>query len=894
MDKYVMLLSFCPRLSECLDDFRPLEKVKQIYDGLRGISCDESPRVSAFPACSLSGYPSGQRWFFAIQAVHGFGQYCSSDWEEGRASQPKGDREEESPSAWQLCHSSLQDQGREGETQDEQSALAELFEEAAEGLHLLSDKLPPPGKALVDVLVLCGSPPPTSLRDLLPLMGALKHMECWHSAKITLVTPHAEGWQTVAASLGATVVGPAEMDSCIDHKEQWRGALLIREKKCASELRFGGFSLRTAVGDGPTRCSSSGPAAQRLQPEVFHYYRNVLDLMQMVSLKELPDFLLSNTEFQLRMSGKSKKCKLLLDQLSSLRGEVGALFCLSCVVTPMAQPVASQLSSQRWRDTLAKRPSSLPVPEVEVKGEGAHYFLLVQGSEEGGGGACRARMLHSANQINGAAAVATVNGLLREKSLLSSGKTEGRLLDSLPCFRRDDVRQASRAQTLVLKECLKRRVDAHSTATIPVSLIKTLLNRAAEQYLRLTTDPSPPEDQQGSVTTTPESRRGAGQPSEWPERSVLRNVENLRRRRQKNRFGPLSAPGSSDSLLGPKDASQRVSAALLDAKELLKHFSADGTPAGELQPLVVCRGSNAFQMSPDLSPGRASQLPFSKASASNYHGIEFCLDQQQLSALDRDLGFVRLQSRLVRFETQTTCSKEPLPFALSPAPLGPAPSPAVASEPGSVPDGEALLQLQNAHVARLKRRSREADAAAALGGPRKRLVKSESSDSLCSQSSSSSGTRPSVRSLRQQPIRSQSASTLPSSLAPPPSRPSSGQPPAAPADTTGPDHQGPLQVHSQEQQAKESRSQKHHRMLMEVVAKTLEAHGVTAKHPCFSACSKRLFEISKFYLKDLKTSRGLHDEMKKAAKSNAKQVGLPSLPGLVPVALSLSRPYAAL
>ncbi|CAL8337014.1 unnamed protein product [Gadus morhua 'NCC'] len=872
MDKYVMLLSFCPRLSECLDDFRPLEKVKQIYDGLRGISCDESPRVSAFPACSLSGYPSGQRWFFAIQAVHGFGQYCSSDWEEGRASQPKGDREEESPSAWQLCHSSLQDQGREGETQDEQSALAELFEEAAEGLHLLSDKLPPPGKALVDVLVLCGSPPPTSLRDLLPLMGALKHMECWHSAKITLVTPHAEGWQTVAASLSATVVGPAEMDSCIDHKEQWRGALLIREKKCASELRFGGFSLRTAEGDGPTRCSSSGPAAQRLQPEVFHYYRNVLDLMQMVSLKELPDFLLSNTEFQLRMSGKSKKCKLLLDQLSSLRGEVGALFCLSCVVTPMAQPVASQLSSQRWRDTLAKRPSSLPVPEVEVKGEGAHYFLLVQGSEEGGGGACRARMLHSANQINGAAAVATVNGLLREKSLLSSGKTEGRLLDSLPCFRRDDVRQASRAQTLVLKECLKRRVDAHSTATIPVSLIKTLLNRAAEQYLRVTTDPSPPEDQQGSVTTTPESRRGAGQPSEWPERSVLRNVENLRRRRQKNRFGPLSAPGSSDSLLGPKDASQRVSAALLDAKELLKHFSADGTPAGELQPLVVCRGSNAFQMSPDLSPGRASQLPFSKASASNYHGIEFCLDQQQLSALDRDLGFVRLQSRLVRFETQTTCSKEPLPFALSPAPLGPAPSPAVASEPGSVPDGEALLQLQNAHVARLKRRSREADAAAALGGPRKRLVKSESSDSLCSQSSSSSGTRPSVRSLRQQPIRSQSASTLPSSLAPPSSRPSSGQPPAAPADTTGPDHQGPLQVHSQEQQAKESRSQKHHRMLKEVVAKTLEAHGVTAKHPCFSACSKRLFEISKFYLKDLKTSRGLHDEMKKAAKSNAKQV----------------------
>lgn len=79
----------------------------------------------------------------------------------------------------------------------------------------------------------------------------------------------------------------------------------------------------------------------------------------------------------------------------------------------------------------------------------------------------------------------------------------------------------------------------------------------------------------------------------------------------------------------------------------------------------------------------------------------FCLDNQR--SLDRDQAFVRLQSRLIRYETQTTCSKEPcaLPFALSPAP-----SPAVMSEPGSVPDGETL---QNNDVARLKRRSWEAD-----------------------------------------------------------------------------------------------------------------------------------------------------------------------------------------
>lgn len=38
-------------------------------------------------------------------------------------------------------------------------------------------------------------------------------------------------------------------------------------------------------------------------------------------------------------------------------------------------------------------------------------------------------------------------------------------------------------------------------------------------------------------------------------------------------------------------------------------------------------------------------------------------------------------------------------------------------------------------------------------------------------------------------------------------------------------------------------------MLLEVVAKTLKHHGISAEHECFKACSKRLFDISKFYLK---------------------------------------------
>lgn len=61
-------------------------------------------------------------------------------------------------------------------------------------------------------------------------------------------------------------------------------------------------------------------------------------------------------------------------------------------------------------------------------------------------------------------------------------------------------------------------------------------------------------------------------------------------------------------------------------------------------------------------------------------------------------------------------------------------------------------------------------------------------------------------------------------------------------------------------------------MLKEVVTETLKKHHITEAHESFDACSQRLFDISKFYLKDLKTSRGLFEEMKKTANNNVVQV----------------------
>ena len=73
-------------------------------------------------------------------------------------------------------------------------------------------------------------------------------------------------------------------------------------------------------------------------------------------------------------------------------------------------------------------------------------------------------------------------------------------------------------------------------------------------------------------------------------------------------------------------------------------------------------------------------------------------------ALERDGGFSELQSRLIRYETQTTCTRESFPV---PTVLSPLPSPAVSSEPGSVPDGEVLQNELRTEVSRLKRRSKD-------------------------------------------------------------------------------------------------------------------------------------------------------------------------------------------
>ncbi|KAM9307740.1 mdm2-binding protein [Gastrophryne carolinensis] len=806
-------------------------------------------------SCALSGNPGSRKWFVALQVTHGSFQFSSSDWED---LSPCDDGSEPTQSAVEECACALQSFEEDEDNSRDSGTQTSLYEECAESLHQLADKLPAPGKALVDILLM--SPDVPKLKECVLAVGAIKHLKEWHGAKVTIIAQENKGWTKIFNYLSANIIAPEFLKTSIDPQELWRGSIEICEKKFSSEVEFPGFCIRS-VCDDDSRCLQLGNVSSHSfkgkknpsLPEVFHYYGCLLEFVQMVEMLEIPSHFISDCVFELCLTRNLQqgKSKLMLDQMNSLKGKVSAVFVLSCNVCGIPLPAEQQRSTRKWKEYMSRKPKDIKVPGVNLKGEYCSYYFLIQGEQNG---VCKATMLNSSNQINGAASLVLLHQRLQNKLILDT--TDFDALSGLPHFDGNQIlkreKLLARAQAQAMEKFFKRTDAAQQITPANINSLRTLLRLTREAVFsiyesKLSSDgircaadnlPNPGAPSAGSQDAVLKS-------SEWPERNVLQNLENFEKMRQRIRASILSS--SAEQLLGRKDG-QKEGLTLLDAKELLKYFTPQGLATGELQPLQVLRGDNAFLLTPQLTPRKLSRLPFEQASECHYHGLEYCLDHRK--ALDRDVGFSELQSRLIRYETQTTCTREccPIPFVLSPLP-----SPAVLSEPGSVPDGESL---QGGDPLRLKRRSRDLDGLIAS----KRLAKSESSDSLLSLASDGSGPHPTSRSMRPRSERTapppSSSSGLASSLASvqPPSNMSNK--PGQPAPAANP----------------ESRSQKHNRMLKEVVYRTLEKHGIKTGHPCFTACSQRLFDVSKFFLKDLKTSRGLHDEMKKAASSNVKQV----------------------
>ncbi|XP_026545246.1 mdm2-binding protein [Notechis scutatus] len=865
MDRYLLFLSWRLRGGQTDPGGFSGLTAENIYNLLK-INCSPSLKATfeTFPACSLTGIPYVKEWYFAVQSICGFSQFSSTDWEDISINE---ETDQSKTSIQRNIEGYLGDQHVEEEDDNRESvSLIDLYEESAESIHLLADKLPTPGKAMVDVILQSSETDAPQLKDCLPVIGALKHLREWHAAKITIIANKSNSaWQKFAEYLSADILALENVQDSIDSRELWRGKIQIWEQKFGSEITFPDFCIKGPASGRPFSpfCLNTFSAADENKQskntnihsaKVFHYYSPALKFVQMVLLTHLPACLMSNLHFELALArtDAEKKSLLLWDQLSSLHGKVGALFVLPCSISSMLNPVPSQLSSKKWKECIAEKHKGLSIPEVELKGETCNYYFLVQGNGYGG---CKATVIYSANQINGSVPLAeSIRKLTTAGEETEAGFFE-KFLQGFPHFYGEQILQREKKlaqfQTLVLNHCLKRQTFAGHPPVALKNELQYLLAFTRERFFDLWKVSHPSTVYPGATIKTrdeeaiDEPKLKDSNPLKWPERNVLQNLENSEKIKQRTRV--------SEQWLGHKNGQK--DSVLLDARELLKYFTAEGLPVGDLQPLHIPKSDSAF-LTPELTPRKLRALPFEKAAGCHYHGLEYCLDHRR--ALERDGEFAELQSRLIRFETQTTCTKEscPMPWVLSPLP-----SPAVLSEPGSVPDGESSQRDLQMERSKLKRRSKDIESF----GSNKSLLQSESTDSALSQA---------IRISRSHQATVVPKKCLKTSTPLPSAAVKSSQNWVVNKETSRSNSASQNCNNESEtpKPGKESRSQKHTRMLKDVVMSTLEKHGVARDHKCFTTCSQRLFEISKCYLKDLKTSRGLLDEMKKAAISNVQQV----------------------
>ncbi|ETE64533.1 Mdm2-binding protein, partial [Ophiophagus hannah] len=735
--------------------------------------------------CSLTGIPYVKEWYFAIQSICGFSQFSSTDWEDISV--------EETDQSKSLIQRNIEEYLGNQHVEEEDNnwesvSLIDLYEESAESIHLLADKLPAPGKAMVDVILQSSETDAPQLKDCLPVIGALKHLREWHAAKITIVANRSNStWQKFAEYLSADILALENVKDSIDSRELWRGKIQIWEQKFGSEITFPDFCIKGPASGRPFSpfCLNTFSAADENKQskntnihsaEVFHYYGPALKFVQMVLLTHLPACLMSNLQFELYPFYSRMK--------------VGGLFVLPCSISSMLNPVPSQLSSKKWKECIAEKHKGLG--KVELKGETCNYYFLVQGNGYGG---CKATVIYSANQINGTVPLA--ESIRKLTTAEEETEAERQTFSEHPPEALKNELQYLLAYS---RECFFELWEvSHPSTVYPGAMIKTRDEEAID-----------------------EPKLNDSNPLKWPERNVLQNLENSEKIKQRTRV--------SEQLLGHKNGQK--DSALLDAREMLKYFTAEGLPVGDLQPLHIPKNDSAF-LTPELTPRKLRALPFEKAAGCHYHGLEYCLDNRR--ALERDGEFAELQSRLIRFETQTTCTKESCPV---PCVLSPLPSPAVLSEPGSVPDGESSQRELQMETSKLKRRSKDVESFC----PNKSLLQSESTDSALSQASRIG--------------RSHQATVVPkkclkTSTSLPSAAVKSSQNWVVNKETSRSNSASQNCSNEAEtpKPGKESRSQKHTRMLKDVVMSTLEKHGVARDHKCFTTCSQRLFEISKCYLK---------------------------------------------
>ncbi|CAH3020437.1 unnamed protein product, partial [Porites evermanni] len=268
-----------------------------------------------------------------------------------------------------------------------------------------------------------------------------------------------------------------------------------------------------------------------------------------------------------------------------------------------------------------------------------------------------------------------------------------------------------------------------------------------------------------------------------------------------------------------KDSTLLASVTTMSIHDILEKFRLDGTAvASNLSP-VKPRERGLLDRHIEIGAKRdldVRERRYPDALTASYHGIEYCLDNRD--AITKDSQLSSLQSSHVKFETLSTC-----------------------------------VQRDNRP---LETRSTRTVTKAAKNDTKQSLMKL--SVPLMRTKAAGKGKRPAAV---ERPVKRKSPVVRkPAVAAAKRKRQESSTEETKPHQNT------------QEDKKKETRSERHKRRLRQVVQKTLQDNGIDSNHAFYHPCTERLYSLCKSFLKDLRSSHGLNDEMKRLASSNVQQV----------------------
>nr|XP_039262056.1 mdm2-binding protein-like [Styela clava] len=736
---------------------------------------------------------------------------------------------------------------------------------AAEILLNASDELPTTGSYLLNIYwdIRGDEDFNKTIGEITPILGALKKLCSWHGGHLQLISDNTADdrlWAIASFVDGnASIVTEDQVDNNVISLQKevvWRGTFDILSQGTPLH-RLPGFTLSRSDVAAANKTdiqisyeatevqeSNSNNCSFTEEQKDHVWFDPNLTLLEYVDVTTIPLILLSGKKFILRyhinenLPDDRKKVEILKNLLSS--SPVGGFLCnIDYAVSNTEFEQIPEYSSKNWQNIVLKTPRNLAAPKYRFRHKFQLLHLLLMQSdfdrsiyEKKGRKIIQfsAHILHRVSELNFEFFIQSMDSMTKTLGTDNAEKSISSILDDLPTINPAGLFYKDENFNDRISSAIKQWTETNSTSSIPGNTLKKLIQETSTQ-LNLEQ-----ESVLHDVTNLPKDTT-LEQNCAFPDSDTLHKMELLAlRNRDKIKSdvesSKMRSVKSSDSIRSCTTA--KLIDMHLKPFDVLQHFSLSGQPKNA--SLINSDVKSEDQSLP--SPGKLQN--FDEAYKLSYHGISYNIDERAAEKHDRMCR--RLVERQVKFETSSIGSNEKVP---SPATLNIADSPvrrsslAGDSNAGKVSHTQKRIQLQKVAEKLYKKRIRSRSS-----------VTSTSSQRLPSSSMV----------LRSTPTKAKSAMGLRS---------------ASTSESTSRDvkkvNKEPV---SEDEKRLRRRTyvQDNKKRLQDLITLSLLENGLTKESKRFIACSKRLYNVSMAFLRDLKTSKDLDKIMKQTVSDNVQSV----------------------